>query len=132
MAAEISRDEMCFACGKDNEKGLRMEIAHPEPGRAESRLTVPGHFSGWKGITHGGFLSLVLDELMAHACEGEAPTAVTAEMTVRFRKAVPVGSRIVVQGRLLSVKGRVLNVEGRITDDAGETAVEASARFVKT
>jgi uncharacterized protein (TIGR00369 family) len=132
MAVDILRDDLCFACGKDNDKGLHLEISYPSPGKAESSLTVPDYFSGWKGITHGGFLSLVLDELMAHACLGEAPHAVTAEMTVRFLRAVTVGSRITVRGTLLESKGRVLKVEGRVTDEAGQAAAEATARFVKT
>lgn len=132
MAVEALRDDLCFACGKDNDKGLHLQISYPAPGQAESSLTVPAHFSGWRGITHGGFLSLVLDELMAHACIGTAPSAVTADMSVRFLKPVPVGTRITVRGTLLEVKGRVMNVEGRVTDEAGGIAAEATARFVKT
>jgi uncharacterized protein (TIGR00369 family) len=130
---DIQRDNLCFCCGSDNERGLRLAIAYPEPGTAETTLTVPDWFSGWRNMTHGGLLSTVLDEIMAHACigiGGRAESAVTGEITVRFLKPVQTGSRIRAVGKVSEIRGRVVRTEGRLLDSAGNAAAEATARFV--
>jgi uncharacterized protein (TIGR00369 family) len=132
---DIQRDNFCFCCGLDNEKGLHLSFTYPEPGSAETTLVVPDWFSGWRGVTHGGFLSTILDEIMAHAyigLAGPADAAVTAEMTVRFLKPVPTGSRIRATGRVIERKGRVIRTEGHLVGEDGQNAAEAKARFIAT
>jgi uncharacterized protein (TIGR00369 family) len=92
---------------------------------------IPGHFSGWKGITHGGFLSMLLDEVMAHACHGLAESAVTGEISVRFIKPVATGSTVRLVGKVEENRGRLALTRGWIYDESGASAVEATAKFVK-
>jgi uncharacterized protein (TIGR00369 family) len=132
MGDAIERDNACFCCGKDNERGLHLAITYPEPGAAEAELLVPEWFSGWKSVTHGGLLATLLDELMAHACAALATAAVTAEMTVRYKKPVVTGTRIRVVGRMDGNRGRILTARGWIHDSDGDVAAEATARFVVT
>jgi uncharacterized protein (TIGR00369 family) len=130
---DMIKDDSCFCCGRANERGLRLSISYPEKGRAETSVVVPEWFSGWRGVTHGGLLSMVLDEVMAHSCLalGEQGTsAVTAEMTVRFLKPVPTGSRLRAEGRVTETRGRIIRTEGRLVGDDGAAAAEASARFI--
>ena len=132
MDGTINRDKLCFCCGADNERGLRLAIAYPEPGAAETSLEVPLWFSGWKSMTHGGLLATLLDEVMAHACVGMALTAVTAEMTIRYQKPVQTGSRIRAVGTVKEARGRVILTQGWIYDAQGAVAAEATARFIAT
>jgi len=130
---DIQRDTLCFCCGTDNDRGLHLAITYPEPGTAETTLVVPDWFSGWRGVTHGGLLSTILDEIMAHACIGlgaGTASAVTADMNVRFLLPVATGSSITARGKVVQVKGRIIRTEGVILDPQGEKAAEASARFV--
>jgi uncharacterized protein (TIGR00369 family) len=130
---DIDRDNLCFCCGADNEKGLHLAITYPEPGSAETTLVVPDWFSGWRDMTHGGLLSTILDEIMAHACigmGGPADAAVTAEMTVRFVQPVQTGCRIRATGRVTEVRGRIVRTEGQLFGADGEPAATSTARFV--
>jgi uncharacterized protein (TIGR00369 family) len=131
MALPVENDRHCFCCGADNEHGLHLGIAYPAKGTAEAAFLVDARYAGWKGITHGGLLSTVLDELMAHACISTGLKAVTAEMTTRFLKAVPVGSRVRVTGAVTAERGRVVTTEGKLYDAEGTLAAEATARFIK-
>jgi uncharacterized protein (TIGR00369 family) len=131
MALPIENDRHCFCCGPDNPHGLHLAIAYPAKGMAEASLVVDQRYAGWQGITHGGFLSTVLDELMAHACISSGIKAVTAEMTTRFLKAVPVGSTVRITGAVAGERGRVVTTEGKLYDAEGALAAEATARFVK-
>ncbi len=130
MAETVERDNLCFCCGSRNERGLHLVITHPEKGSAETTLEVPTWFSGWKQMTHGGFLTTVLDEIMAYACISAGQSAVTGEITVRFTKPVLVGSRIKATGKVEQTRGRVMSTKGWIHDADGAVAAEASARFI--
>lgn len=132
MNASVERDGQCFCCGADNDKGLHLTITYPEKGSAETSLEVPRWFTGWKNMTHGGFLATILDEIMAHACVGISQKAVTAEITVRFQKSVEAGTRIRALGKVEEARGRVLTTHGWIYDEEGSVAAEASARFIAT
>ncbi len=130
MERPIERDSLCFCCGKDNERGLHLTFTYPEKGSAETTCTVPEHFSGWRRVTHGGFLSMLLDEAMAHACLAAEMTAVTGEITVRFLKPVETQTRIRAVGRVEENKGRVILTRGWIYDSSGTAAAEGTARFL--
>jgi len=135
MKQAIENDANCFCCGTGNAHGLHLAFSYPETGGAEAFLVIPDHFSGWKNMTHGGFLSMLLDEVMAHACirsAGTEPgrTAVTAEMTVRFKKPVETGSRVRIVGTITETKGRILSTQGWVYDESGAVAAEGQARFL--
>jgi uncharacterized protein (TIGR00369 family) len=131
MALPVENDRFCFCCGPDNPHGLHLAIAYPARGAAEASLVVDPRYAGWKGIAHGGLLSTVLDEVMAHACISCGVKTVTAEINIRFLKAVPVGTPVRITGSVTSERGRVFNTEGKLYDAEGQLAAEATARFVK-
>ena len=131
MAEPIVQDDNCFCCGKQNSRGLQLEFRYPEKGEAETECTIPAYFTGWKRITHGGFLAMLLDETMAHACISQAVNGVTVDMQVRYLKPVDVGTRIRVAGRITRVKSRIIETEAEIHDEAAEVIARASARFLK-
>jgi uncharacterized protein (TIGR00369 family) len=130
MDGTIQRDTHCFCCGADNERGLHLSIAYPETGAAETTIEVPRWYSGWKDVTHGGFIATLLDEIMAHACVSMSQPALTAEITVRYQKSIPTGSRVRAVGRVKEAKGRILVTQGWIYDSEGTLAAEATARFL--
>jgi uncharacterized protein (TIGR00369 family) len=132
MDRPIDRDSLCFCCGADNERGLHLSISYPEKGTAETSLEAPSWFTGWKSMTHGGLLATLLDEIMAHACVGMAQRAVTAEITVRFQKAVETGALIRARGKVEEARGRVLSTRGWLYDAEGALVAEATARFLAT
>jgi len=131
MEREFIRDENCFVCGRNNQNGLRLSFTYPQPGRAESSCTIPERFSGWRRLVHGGLLSTLLDEVMAHACISRDGLAVTMELTVRFLKPVEVGQFVRITGEVKEVKGRLLSVEGEVLNAVGEVVARGSARFLK-
>jgi uncharacterized protein (TIGR00369 family) len=126
----IERDHLCFCCGSDNDRGLRLSITYPEKGTAETGLDIPSWFTGWRNMTHGGLLATVLDEIMAHACLAIARQSVTAEITVRFQKPVEAGAHIRALGKVEESRGRILRTRGWIYDSQGVLVAEGSARFI--
>jgi uncharacterized protein (TIGR00369 family) len=131
MADQIVQDDNCFCCGKHNIRGLQLEFRYPQEGKAETECLIPDYFTGWKRITHGGLLAMLLDETMAHACISQAFTGVTVDIQVRYLKPVEVGQRIRVTGHVARVKSRIIETEAEIRDGMGEVVAEGNARFMK-
>jgi acyl-coenzyme A thioesterase PaaI-like protein len=90
----------------------------------------PNH-QGYDGIVHGGILASVLDDAMANCLWLQGIVAVTAKMSLRYREPVPVGSRLLVYGRLLQEREKTATAKGWMTNPAGDTLVEAAGTFFK-
>jgi uncharacterized protein (TIGR00369 family) len=110
----------CFACGTLNSHGLQLAL-HAAGDRAWADLAVPERFEGWGGIIHGGILCTILDEVMAWSFVTRDIWAVTARMSVEFRRPVTVGQGVHAEGRVLEVRRRLVQVEGEIRDAADGT-----------
>jgi uncharacterized protein (TIGR00369 family) len=103
---------------------------HYGDGTARAVVTLPPRFGGWSEIAHGGIVVTLLDEAMAHAAIGAGVRAVTARIEVRFRKAVPIGDPLVVEGTVRRTRGRVLEIEGTLVGEDGTLFADSRARFV--
>jgi uncharacterized protein (TIGR00369 family) len=129
----LTDDQGCFACGSKNSQGLQLKFQYPRPGTCRSGFMAEQKFQGWKGILHGGIVSTLLDEALAHAVGGAnggggASGAVTAELTVRFKKPVKIGSKIILTEK---DQGRVVEAVSEITDEDGRLLASAKGKLVR-
>lgn len=115
VRVEIPLDDGgCIVCGPRNPIGLGLRFRRHDDGvRADA--TLPIHFGGWSGIVHGGVISMLLDEAMGYAAIADGRVAVTAELTMRFRAAIPVATPVVITGRVARSRGRALWTEARVS-----------------
>ncbi|HLI97544.1 MAG TPA: hotdog fold domain-containing protein, partial [Candidatus Baltobacteraceae bacterium] len=95
-----------------------------------ARTILRPEFQGWRNIAHGGVALALLDEAMAHAAGAAGYRGVTASMNARFRKAVPLGEPLDIEGHVKWVRRNVLELEAHVTDSHGVVLVEAEGRFV--
>lgn len=121
---------ICFACGKSNPHGLQLKIRKNGNEGVELDYAVPEQFAGWQGVTHGGIVATILDELMAWACTEAGFHSVTGEMAVRFRQPLHTGISVRGFGRVTAVRGRLLLTESRIVDADGEVIAEATGKMM--
>lgn len=123
-------DGLCFACGPENKIGMHLHFEkHGEDG-VIARTQLRPDFQGWKGIAHGGIALCLLDEAMAHAAGAAGHRGVTASMNARFRKPVPLGEPLEIEGRVKWMRRNVLELYARVRDAAGAVLLEAEGRFV--
>ncbi len=132
----LNDDHCCFVCGKDNPDGLRINFRYPALGVCRAEFTPPRKYQGWQGILHGGIVSTLLDEALAHAAGGPERSgggsgAVTAELTVRFRKPVPIGQSVILEGRVARDKGKVVECESSLKDQSGQVLASATGKLVR-
>ena len=132
IAVQILDDGNCFICGKDNPIGFKAVFdIDPAQRRAMTTVRIPEAYQGWQGITHGGIISALLDEICAQACIGAGMKIVTSEMKLRYRAPVSTGSVVTVIGEVIGERRRLVDVKARLELD-GKIMAEAEVIMYRT
>ncbi|KAL4864633.1 hypothetical protein BDV12DRAFT_205624 [Aspergillus spectabilis] len=125
----------------------RRPSLHPNQGTHDAFLSTatalfhPGpHLCGHPGFIHGGFLSVMFDEVFAHcvAQSFKSGTGMTANLNVDFRKPAVPDRVFVLRAETVRVEGRKAWVEGGLRmlpadggTEEGVLVAEARALFVE-
>lgn len=129
---ELKDDGHCFVCGEHNRGGLNLRFVVVEKDKSITTEFVPTRiYQGYKDIVHGGVISTILDEAMTKLAFSLGQDAVTGRLTVRFKKPLMVGERIVVTGRLLKDAGRAIEASAVAVKDDGTVVAEAQGLLMK-
>lgn len=122
----------CFACGVDNAFGLQIHFYDNGKDEVRASYTVPEHFQGYPGMVHGGVVATMLDELLGRAVMAQDPTyfMVSAKLTVRYRKPVPIGQPLQLLGKVLRRRGRISTSQAEIRLADGTLCAEAEGTLV--
>ncbi len=125
-------DNYCFVCGKDNPRGLKIKVTYfPEEQAAETHLSLAREYQGWADVIHGGILSTLLDEMMAHAVWRFAGPGVTLSMEVRFHHPLKPDEAICVRGWLTAGNGSRRVASAQITRRSDNRKIaSAKSRFL--
>ena len=120
----------CFACGTLNTGGLHLDL-HVDGERCWTDLEIPERFQGWDEIAHGGIVATILDEVMAWSLVDADNWGLTARLTVAFKRPVPLGRPIHVEGRITESRRRIITTAGRmVAAGSGEVLATAEALYV--
>ena len=120
----------CFVCGTENPHGLKLNFSL-QNGKSETTFTGDSVHLGYENVVHGGIISAVLDDAIIWAVYASKKSlGMTAELTVRFLKPVPMSKEFLVQGELIQDKGRLWIGKGYMKDRDGKVYAEASAKIV--
>jgi len=108
---------------------LRFELDLDEK-RTLGKFALGANYAGGGGFAHGGIIAVVLDEAMGKLSKLTEERALTAELSVEYRKPVPVDQEIVVQGWQTEEKGRNRFRAAEIRDAQGNLLARGKGRFV--
>lgn len=129
MEIDITETGMCFGCSQKNPIGLKLRFAM-DGDVCRSTFTAGAGHQGWTGYIHGGIISSLLDEVMAQWIWLQNIPAMTAEITVRFSKAVPINVPLSLESRRTGGKGKLHIMEGQIVLPDGSVPCRATAKFL--
>jgi acyl-coenzyme A thioesterase PaaI-like protein len=98
-------------------------------GRHLGRCHFQERHQSYEGIAHGGLIAAIVDAAMTQCLFGHGVVAYTVDLSLRYRKPVPIGPEVTFETRILeSVMGKVWKMECRVLQ--GEHLhVEATAKF---
>lgn len=130
-AQNVSR--MCVVCGRDNPSSLKARFYELDDGELLGVFRPLKIHQSYPGRLHGGIASALLDETIGRAINTTRPDAwgVTVELTVRFRKPVPLDDEVRAVARITRDTSRLFEGTGEIVLPDGTVAVEASGRYMK-
>jgi acyl-coenzyme A thioesterase PaaI-like protein len=114
--------------------GLRNPIAPPlqvrrtPEGRAWADFHLGAAYEGPPDLVHGGVSALILDQLLGEAAGAGSRPGMTGTLTLRYRRATPLGS-LHAEAAITGSEGHKTLVSGAISDAEGVT-VEAEGVFI--
>lgn len=127
-------DNGCVGCGMANPWSLRQTFFRSRSdGVVRTWIKPDQRMQGAMGTTHGGFVSLLLDEVMGKALSARGIKAPTAQLVVNFRKPMKLGQEYELRGWIESQQGRkqFVKAEVRQSQDAAVVIADASALFIE-
>ncbi|MGH2444310.1 MAG: PaaI family thioesterase, partial [Chloroflexota bacterium] len=124
-----SPENLCFACGPGNERGLHLHFT-TDGTTARAEFSPEDWQYGWQGVVHGGILATLLDEALAYVLFFRGIQAMTARMDIRYRRPVRSNERLTVEAQLVRNAPKIADVRGAVLRD-GAVVAEATGRFVK-
>ena len=98
--------------------------------RTRGRFILGANYAGGAGFAHGGIIAVVLDEAMGKLSKLNEERAVTAEMSIEYKRPVPVDQEIAVEGWQEEEKGRNKFRAAEIRDTQGNLLACGKGRFV--
>ncbi len=130
-AQNVSR--MCMVCGVENRLGLRAHFYEVEGGDLVGVFTPSPEHQSYPGRMHGGMISAILDETIGRAVNIRDPEAwgVTVELSLRFRKPVPLDGPVKAVARITGEVRRLFEGTGEIVLADGTVAAEAQGRYLR-
>ena len=123
----------CLVCGLQNDFGLHAAFYELDNGELLATFTPRVQHQSYPGRLHGGISSTILDETIGRALMISHPEqfGVTVEISVRFKKPVPLDEELWVIGRITSDSKRFYKGTGEIILADGSVAVEAHGKYLK-
>lgn len=107
----------CFACGKENLRGIQLSVFEDE-GKVQAEFKPQSHLCGFPEIIHGGISSTVLDEVMwwaSYAHTGKV--VITGEITVRLLKPLLQERAYNISAEIFEAKKKYVIAQGVIRDE---------------
>ncbi|POB11022.1 MAG: PaaI family thioesterase [Sulfobacillus thermosulfidooxidans] len=87
-------------------------------------------WQGFEGVVHGGIIAGLLDDAMWHALYHEHDlVTMTAQLTVRYRRPVPIDTLLNIYGTVTQFNRRIVHTKAWI-ESFGETLVTAEGVFM--
>ena len=123
---KLDVDDMCFACGRKNPIGLKLQF-HFDGDNYVTTFEVRPEHQGWAGIVHGGLLATALDETMARLLWEKDINAITGRIEVRYHKPVRIGDSLQIRGRITRRRSPIIETTAEAVRPDGTVVAEAQA-----
>jgi uncharacterized protein (TIGR00369 family) len=101
-----------------------------EAARVVGTFTASGNHAGYADSVHGGIIASLLDECLAWACAvGRGTYFVTGELTLKYKRAAPLGDAIAISGVVVEARGPYVRAAGDVKLADATVIATASGTF---
>ena len=130
MSLPLLKDNRCFVCGSENPYGLNVNVEKDGEKGVKAEFIAHDRYRGWSEYLHGGIISLIFDELLGWLSFYLGYDAMTARFEMRYRKPVPLGSKITFTGSLEKENKGLLDINTFAYLDDGTIVAEGTGRMM--
>jgi len=126
--------KMCLVCGLKNQLGLYTSFYELDNGELLAVFKPREEHQSYPGRLHGGIVSTILDETIGRAImikHNHEFWGVTVEISIRFKKPVPLEEELRVVGRITSENKRFFEGTAEILLPDGTVAAEGKGKYLK-
>ena len=120
----------CVVCTRVHQAGLGLRFKLQDDGIVEARFGCNAVYQGYGGILHGGIAATLLDGAMTNCLFAHGVAAVTAELTLRFRFAIKVGSPVTVRAWMSRAHKPLYCVQAELVQE-GQVKATATGKFMQ-
>lgn len=119
-----------FVSGDPSGQRLRVALfLRDDDGALVGRAWFGPHAEGPPGHVHGGAMAALLDEAMGLSCWVAGHRVLAKELTVAFRRPLPLNTTITLHCHVGGGDARTLSTTGRLLLPSGEACAEAKGTF---
>jgi uncharacterized protein (TIGR00369 family) len=129
--ADYEDDDHCYVCGMTNSDGLRLKFELDSEDTLKASFTPTRTHQGFKNVMHGGVLALLFDEMMVNLPWKLGKRAVSAQIQVRLKRPVAIGTRIDFRCQIKKEAGKLIFLKAKALDPQGVTVAEAEGTCVR-
>jgi uncharacterized protein (TIGR00369 family) len=130
MKNKLQDDNYCFVCGEKNSSGLHLKFSLME-GKVSTEFVPEKTHQGYKDIVHGGIISTLIDETMVKTALLQGMTAITAEITVRFKNPLMVGEKATVEATITKMNKRIIETSAVVKKTDNTLVAEGHAKLLR-
>jgi acyl-coenzyme A thioesterase PaaI-like protein len=105
-------------------------VTESAAGRVAGEVTLGKAYEGPPGLVHGGFTAALLDHALARAARSAGHGGLTATLSVRYRRPVPLGTPLLVRAELGTTEGRRATATATLTTAADPATALAEGEAV--
>jgi uncharacterized protein (TIGR00369 family) len=122
-------DDACFACGKANDNGLKLNISEKDDG-VWATIEPPAWSQGYHRLVHGGIIATILDEMAVWAAFKKGYRSVTAQLNMRIKEPMHLEQTYTARAQVRHVKHRLVEAESQITDAQDLMIARAQVKLI--
>lgn len=128
-----NNSDMCIVCGTLSEASVKTSFYELENDILVGVFTPKDIHQSYPNRMHGGMIGAILDETLGRAVQIGNPDlwAVTAELTTRFKKPVPLNEELICVAKITKNTSRIYYADGFIENKEGQILATAKGTYFK-
>ena len=127
-------DRLCHMCersGRGCVYGVNQLCLDDAARAMQVDLSCSAAHEGGPGVAHGGWVAAVLDELLGQLAVEYSARVVTANLSIDYRRPVPIDQPLIGRANWLSQDGRKIRTAGSLCLAASDAVLaEATGLFI--
>ncbi|MFH1563199.1 MAG: PaaI family thioesterase [Nitrospirota bacterium] len=127
---ELKDDGMCFACGKKNDFGLKLDFKI-QGQTSNTKFVFKKIHQGYSDIVHGGIITTILDEAMGRLLFDLGILSLTVWLEVRFLHSVKVREEVFIKGEIIKQTRKIIESQAEMRLKNGQIVAQAKAKFLR-